>query len=97
MIYLSKQADMEEAKTQENTKLQNALQEIQLQFQETKALLTQEREAAKKAAEQAPIIPEVPVAVVDTELINKLTEENEHLKVYMYKALDIGFSCDMFF
>ncbi|XP_023539621.1 myosin-7-like isoform X1 [Cucurbita pepo subsp. pepo] len=45
-------ADMEDAKTQENTKLKSALEEIQTQFQETKALLIEEREAAKKVVEE---------------------------------------------
>ncbi|KAK7819265.1 myosin-8 [Quercus suber] len=71
-------ADLEEAKTQENTKLQFALEEIQLQFQEAKTLLIEELEAAKKAAEQAPIVQEVPV--IDHEIVNKLTAENEQLK-----------------
>ncbi|KAK4585859.1 hypothetical protein RGQ29_023176 [Quercus rubra] len=71
-------ADLEEAKTQENTKLQFALEEIQLQFQEANTLLIEELEAAKKAAEQAPIIQEVPV--IDHEIVNKLTAENEQLK-----------------
>lgn len=73
------QVDLEETKTQENAKLQSALQEMQLQFKETKELLVKEREAAKQAAEQAPIIQEVPV--IDHEMINKLTTENEQLKV----------------
>ncbi|KAK9288816.1 hypothetical protein L1049_017281 [Liquidambar formosana] len=71
-------ADIEEAKTQENTKLQSTLQEMQLQFQETKELLMKEREAVKKAAEQAPVIQEVPV--IDHEMMNKLSAENEKLK-----------------
>ncbi|XP_024031293.1 myosin-6 isoform X1 [Morus notabilis] len=71
-------ADLEEAKTQENAKLHSALEEMQLQFKETKELLVKEREAAKKAAEHAPIIQEVPV--IDHEMINKLTSENEQLK-----------------
>lgn len=75
------QADLEEAKTQENAKLHSALQEIQLEFQETKALLIKECEEAKKAAEQVPIVREVPV--VDHELVNKLTAENEMLKVIL--------------
>lgn len=75
------QADMEEAKTQENTKLESALQEMETQFQETKSLLNKEREAAKELAEQAPVIQEVPV--VDHELINKLTAEIEQLKVWL--------------
>ncbi|KAF3653588.1 Myosin-14 [Capsicum annuum] len=71
-------ADMEEAKTQENAKLQSALQEVQLQFKETKEMLVKERENAKMAAEKIPIIQEVPV--VDHEMMNKLSVENEKLK-----------------
>ncbi|XVF32292.1 hypothetical protein REPUB_Repub17cG0069500 [Reevesia pubescens] len=70
--------DMEEAKTQENAKLQSALQDMQLQFKETKELLAKEREAAKKAAELVPVIQEVPV--VDRVMLEKLTSENEKLK-----------------
>ncbi|KAJ6689186.1 hypothetical protein OIU85_005577 [Salix viminalis] len=71
-------ADLEESKTQENAKLRTALQEMQLEFQESKALLIEEREAIKKAAEQTPTIEKVPV--IDNELVNKLTAENEMLK-----------------
>uniref|UniRef100_A0A7N0SYH6 Uncharacterized protein n=1 Tax=Kalanchoe fedtschenkoi TaxID=63787 RepID=A0A7N0SYH6_KALFE len=71
-------ADMEEAKTQENAKLQTALQEIQLQFKETKALLMKEREAAKEIPEAAPVIKEI--AVVDHEMLSKVNNENEKLK-----------------
>ncbi|XP_057959594.1 myosin-6-like isoform X2 [Malania oleifera] len=71
-------ADIEEAKTQENAQLQSALQEMQLQFQETKTLLMKEHEAVKEAAEQIPVIQEVPV--IDYEMVNKLTAENEKLK-----------------
>ncbi|XP_072971215.1 myosin-6-like isoform X1 [Typha angustifolia] len=71
-------ADMEEAKTQENTKLQTALHEMQQQFKETKDMLVKERESAKKAAEVVPVIKEVPV--VNTELMDKLKVENEKLK-----------------
>jgi hypothetical protein len=73
------QADLEETKSQENAKLQAALQEVQQQYKETKEILVQEREAAKKAAEIAPVIKEVPV--IDTELMNKLRDENDKLKV----------------
>ncbi|RDY08630.1 Myosin-7, partial [Mucuna pruriens] len=65
---------------QETEKLQHALQEMELQFQETKAALIQEREAANKVVEQTPTIQENSVNVVDSELINKLTAENEQLK-----------------
>ncbi|KAM2542693.1 hypothetical protein TB2_022090 [Malus domestica] len=85
-------ADMEEAKTKENAKLQSALKEMQLEFQETKSLLMKEREAAAtaseeaakaaeaaaKVAEQVPVVQEV--SVVDQEIVNKLTAENEQLK-----------------
>ncbi|CAK7349482.1 unnamed protein product [Dovyalis caffra] len=71
-------ADMEEAKTQENAKLHSALQEMQLQFKETKEILVKEREAAKKVAEKVPVIQEVPV--VDHAALEKLTTENEKLK-----------------
>ncbi|KAF7804577.1 myosin-6-like isoform X2 [Senna tora] len=70
--------DIEEAKTQENLRLQSALQDMQLQFKEAKVLFEKEREAAKKAAERAPVIQEVPV--VDNALLEKLTTENEKLK-----------------
>ncbi|KAL2339400.1 hypothetical protein Fmac_007340 [Flemingia macrophylla] len=72
--------ETKEAKTQENDKLQKALQEMELQFQETKAALIQEQEAAKKVAEENSTIQENSVNVVDNELINKLTAENEKLK-----------------
>ncbi|KAJ4955072.1 hypothetical protein NE237_011855 [Protea cynaroides] len=71
-------ADMEEAKTQENVKLQSTLEEMQLQFKETKAQLLKERNDAKIAAEQAPVIKEVPV--VDNALMERLTNENEKLQ-----------------
>ncbi|GER46091.1 myosin 2 [Striga asiatica] len=70
--------DLEEAKTQENTKLQTALQEVQLQLKESKDMLLKEREAVKMAAERAPVIQEIPV--VDHEMTNKLSAENEKLK-----------------
>ncbi|ERN15904.1 hypothetical protein AMTR_s00039p00219460 [Amborella trichopoda] len=72
-------ADLEEAKVQETAKLQSALQEMQNQVKESKALLIKEREAAKKAAEQVSVIQEVPV--VDTAKLDKLAKENEKLKV----------------
>ena len=55
---------------------------MQLEFQESKALLIEEREAIKKAAEQTPTIEKVPV--IDNELVNKLTAENEMLKVKLF-------------
>ncbi|XP_051143189.1 myosin-6-like [Andrographis paniculata] len=70
--------DLEEAKTQETAKLQKALQEVQLELKETKDKLSKEKEAAKQAAEQVPVIKEVPV--LDQELLDRLNSENENLK-----------------
>lgn len=53
--------------------------EVQHQFQETKPLTIKEGEAAMTRAEQAPVPQEVPV--VGHEMVNKLTAENEQLKV----------------
>uniref|UniRef100_A0A0D3F667 Myosin motor domain-containing protein n=1 Tax=Oryza barthii TaxID=65489 RepID=A0A0D3F667_9ORYZ len=69
--------DMEEAKSQENKKLQQKLQELELQSNETKDLLKREQETAKAAWEKAALVPEVQV---DTTLVNELTAENEKLK-----------------
>ncbi|GKC71280.1 myosin 2, partial [Tanacetum coccineum] len=71
-------ADLEEAKTQENGKLQSALEEMEVRYNETKELLMKEREIVKTTIEKVPVIQEVPV--VDHELMNKLTAENEKLK-----------------
>uniref|UniRef100_A0A9I9DVZ7 Uncharacterized protein n=1 Tax=Cucumis melo TaxID=3656 RepID=A0A9I9DVZ7_CUCME len=46
--------NLEEAKAQEMEKLQNSLQELQTKVDETNSLLIKEREAAKKAVEEAP-------------------------------------------
>lgn len=64
---------------QENEKLKSALQEMQVQFKETKVMFEKEREAARRAEEKVPIIQEVPV--VDHALMENLTNENEKLKV----------------
>ncbi|XP_059432399.1 myosin-6-like isoform X3 [Corylus avellana] len=79
-------ADMEEAKTQENEKLHSTLQEMQLQFKETKTMLEKECEAAKRAAEKVPVIQEVPV--VDHVMMEKLSSENEKLKA-MVSSLEM--------
>ncbi|XP_068461753.1 myosin-8-like [Phaseolus vulgaris] len=82
--------EIKEAKIQETEKLQCALKEMELQFQETKEALIQEQEAkealiqeheaAMKVAEQTPSIQENSVNDVDNELVNKLTAENDQLK-----------------
>lgn len=75
---------MEEAKAQEITKLQSSLEEMQKKVDETNALLVKEREAAKKAIEDAPpVIKETTIHVEDTEKIQVLTEQIENLKVHV--------------
>ncbi|XP_051141861.1 myosin-6-like isoform X2 [Andrographis paniculata] len=72
---------MRESKTHETTKLQNSLEQLQLELKETKDELEKEKLAAKLAVEQVqevPVIKEIPV--VDTEMVDKLTFENEKLK-----------------
>ncbi|KAK2648827.1 hypothetical protein Ddye_016316 [Dipteronia dyeriana] len=70
--------DMEESKNQENAKLQSALQEMQIQFKETRTNLMKEIEVAKKESENVPVIQEIPV--VDHTMLEKLTSENDNLK-----------------
>lgn len=62
-------AEMEETKNKENEKLQSAIEEMEVQFQETKELL----EAAKKEMEE--------VRVANNKKIETLTTDNEKLKV----------------
>ncbi|CAM8976689.1 unnamed protein product [Rhodiola kirilowii] len=73
--------DVEEAKAQENAKLQLALQQAELELSEIKTLLMKERESAKLLSEQAPVVKEV--SVVDHAMSERLKEENEKLKVLM--------------
>lgn len=73
--------DLEEAKGQEITKLQASVQSLQSKVEETNVLLVAEREAARKAIEEAPpVVQETQVVVQDTEKIDSLTEEVERLK-----------------
>ncbi|CAL5360325.1 unnamed protein product [Camellia sinensis] len=73
--------DLEEAKAQEITKLQDALHAMQIQVEEANAKVIKEREAARKAIEDAPpVIKETPVIVQDTAKIDSLTAEVESLK-----------------
>ena len=69
---------MEEAKTQENKKLKQKLQELQLQSKETKDLLKKEQEVTKEALEKAALVPEIHV---DVTRVDELTAETEKLKV----------------
>ncbi|KAJ9565601.1 LOW QUALITY PROTEIN: hypothetical protein OSB04_001567 [Centaurea solstitialis] len=71
--------DLEEAKGQEITKLQNALQEMQGRLDEAHNQILHEKEAAKIAIEQAPpVIKEVPV--VDNTKVEELANHNHKLE-----------------
>ena len=73
---------MEDQKTQEIAKLQDALHAMQIQVDEANARVLKEREAARKAIEEAPpVIQETPVIIQDTEKINSLMAEVSSLKV----------------
>ncbi|RWR80555.1 IQ motif [Cinnamomum micranthum f. kanehirae] len=76
--------DLEEAKAQEVAKLQDSLHAMQLQVEEANAMLIKEREAARKAIEEAPpVIKETPVLVQDTARIDSLTAEVENFKAML--------------
>ncbi|XP_043718546.1 myosin-17-like [Telopea speciosissima] len=76
--------DLEEAKAQEISKLQDALNAVQLQVEEANARVIREREAAQKAIKEAPpVIKETPVLVQDTAKIDALTAEVENLKALL--------------
>lgn len=84
LIFYSEQIDLEEAKAHEFAKLQDALHAMQVQVEEAKSMVVKEREAARKAIEEAPpVIKEMPVMVQDTEKINSLSAEVEKLRVCM--------------
>ncbi|XP_059284070.1 myosin-17-like [Lycium ferocissimum] len=76
--------ELEETKAQEVAKLQEALHTMQKQVEEANAKVVQEREAARRAIEEAPpVIKETPVIVQDTEKINALLAEVENLKALL--------------
>jgi myosin-5 len=83
MHFSGLQTDMEEAKSQENKKLQQQLQELQFQSKETNDLLRREQENAKAALDKAVSVPEIHV---DTTLVDELTAENAKLKVNMIES-----------
>ncbi|XP_027934227.1 myosin-11-like isoform X1 [Vigna unguiculata] len=73
--------NLEESKAQEIAKLQNSLQELQIKYEETNALLIKERENVKKVVEEeSPVIKETQVIVEDTQKTETLTAEIESLK-----------------
>ncbi|KAK9919503.1 hypothetical protein M0R45_028094 [Rubus argutus] len=88
--------DLEEAKAQEITKLQNSLQEMHNKVEETYALIVKEREeAAKKAIEEAtPVIKETQVVVEDTQKIDSLTAEVESLKASLESEKQRADDCE---
>lgn len=76
------QIDLEEAKALEIVKLQISLDDTQKKVDETNTILVKEREAAKKAIEEAPpVIKETTIYIEDTEKIKSLTDEVDGLKV----------------
>ncbi|XP_054822706.1 myosin-17 [Prosopis cineraria] len=73
--------DLEEEKAQEIAKLKDALHAMQMQVEEANAKVLKEREAARKAIEEAPpVIKETPVIIQDTEKLNSLMAEVNSLK-----------------
>lgn len=83
--------DLEEAKAQEFAKLQDALHAMQVQVEEAKSMVVKEREAARKAIEEAPpVIKGTPVMVQDTEKINSLSAEVEKLRAQLLSETQIA-------
>lgn len=81
-----KQTDLEEAKAQEVSKLQNSMEALQAKLDETNTKLAKEREAAKTIEEAPPVVQETQVLVQDTEKIDSLTTEVQELKVRLPTA-----------
>ncbi|KAF6152327.1 hypothetical protein GIB67_005981 [Kingdonia uniflora] len=76
--------DLEEMKAQELAKVQDALHASQFRLEEANLQITREREAARKAIEEAPpVVKETPVLVQDTEKIDSLNAEVESLKAML--------------
>lgn len=83
--------DLEEAKTQEIAKLQDVLHDMQQQVMEANSMVIKEREASRKAIEEAPpIIKETHVLVQDVEKISALVAEVEHLKALLSSEKQIS-------
>lgn len=82
------QVDLEEAKAQEIAKLHDALQAMQTQLDDANSTIIKEREAARKAIEDAPpVIKETQVLVQDTEKIEALSAEVDSLKVALFPMI----------
>ncbi|GAB2293322.1 hypothetical protein Dimus_027524 [Dionaea muscipula] len=77
-------SDLEEAKALETAKLQETVTALQLELDEAKSMVIKEREAARRAIEEAPpVIKETPVIIEDTEKINSLAAELERMNVVL--------------
>ncbi|XP_024022505.1 myosin-17 [Morus notabilis] len=76
--------DFEEAKSQEIAKLEDILRAMQLQVEKENSIVIKEREAARKAIEEAPpIVKETQVMVQDTVKVDSLTAEVGRLKALL--------------
>lgn len=76
------QADLEEAKASEAHKFQTSLEALQKKLAEANATVVKEKEAARKAIQEAPpVIQEKEVIIEDTKRIESLTKEVNSLKV----------------
>ena len=82
------QADVEEAKNLKNTNFQKVLKEMQEQSQQMEKVIQIEREAAKKEIEQARADNDIS----SKEIVEKLTAENEKLKVEFIKS-SVSYTC----
>ncbi|KAI7742853.1 hypothetical protein M8C21_027866, partial [Ambrosia artemisiifolia] len=73
--------DLEEAKASEANKFRNSLQSLEKKLEEANATIIKEKEAARKAIEEAPpVIQEKIVVIEDTKTIESLTAEIKDLK-----------------
>ncbi|KAJ0829329.1 putative glycosyl hydrolase 36 [Helianthus annuus] len=78
---MAKETELEETKAQETATLQEALCLMQIQIDEANAKVIKEREAARKAIEEAPpVVKETPIIVQDTKKIDTLAAEVGSLK-----------------
>ena len=76
------QADLEEEKKQENLKFLNSLEAMQKKLDEATAVAVKEREAARKAIDEAPaVVEEKKIVIEDTKKVESLTIEVGDLKV----------------
>ena len=76
------QADLEEAKAIEAQKLQNSLEALQKKLAEANATVVKEKEAARKAIQEAPpVVLEKEVIIEYTKRLESLMKEVNSLKV----------------